>query len=265
MDAQWSTVRPLVGRGAGITFGLATQAFFVATVWGLFWYLYGSSVIPAGHSSHWAAVDLALALQFAIVHSWLLLPATRARISKQLPAGLFGSLFCVVTCAGLWLIICCWQSSEYALWDFHGAAAYGMRAAFFLSWIGLFYSLSLSGFGYQTGWTQWLYWLRREKLPRRGLVDRGAYRWLRHPAYLSFLGLIWFTPRMTLDHALLTGVWTFYIFVGSVLKDRRLAYYLGEEYCDYAGRVPGYPGMWIGPLARWARMAETREPARRAA
>lgn len=265
MDARLLETRPTASRVTGIVFGLATQGLFVVTVWGLFWYLYGSSIILPGNSSHWVAIDLALALQFAIVHSWLLLPTTRARIGRVLPAGLYGSLFCLATCLGLWLIFGFWQASELELWDLHGVSSLAMRVGFVASWIGLFYSLSLSGFGYQTGWTQWLYWLRREELPRRGLVDRGAYRWLRHPAYLSFLGLIWFTPRMTLDHAILTGTWTLYIYVGSVLKDRRLAYYLRDEYRAYASRVPGYPGIWMGPLARWQRTAETPGGARRAA
>jgi protein-S-isoprenylcysteine O-methyltransferase Ste14 len=82
-------------------------------------------------------------------------------------------------------------------------------------------------------------------------VSHGVFRWLRHPVYLSFLGLIWFTPRMTFDHAVLTTVWTVYVFIGSWLKDRRLAYYIGDEYREYASRVPGYPGMIAGPLARW--------------
>jgi len=41
-----------------------------------------------------------------------------------------------------------------------------------------------------------------------------------------------------------------YIFVGSVLKDRRLLRFLGPIYRDYQARVPGYPGMPFGPLAR---------------
>ena len=59
---------------------------------------------------------------------------------------------------------------------------------------------------------------------------RSIYRVLRHPVYVSFLGLIWFTPVMTLDHALLTVAWTAYIFVGSVLKDRRMLFFLGKSY-----------------------------------
>jgi hypothetical protein len=58
---------------------------------------------------------------------------------------------------------------------------------------------------------------------------------------------------MTIDHALLTGTWTLYIFVGSVLKDRRLEFYLRDDYREYAARVPGYPGMPFGPLARWPK------------
>jgi protein-S-isoprenylcysteine O-methyltransferase Ste14 len=73
---------------------------------------------------------------------------------------------------------------------------------------------------------------------------------MRHPVYLSFLGLIWFVPTVTLDRALLIAVWTVYVFVGSYLKDRRLQHYLGPTYREYQARVPGYPGMIAGPLAR---------------
>lgn len=258
MDAQQSTIRTAVGRGAGVAFGLATQAFFIVTVWGLFWYLYGEDEPGRIRAPHWLAVDTLLALQFAVVHSALLLPSVRARIGRVLPPALFGSLYCVATCVGLWLIIGYWQTTAASIWNLHDAAAFAVRAAFIGSWGALFYSLSLSGFGYQTGWTQFKYWFRHEKLPRRGLVEHGAYCWLRHPGYLSFLGLIWFTPHMTLDHAVLTGIWTCYIFIGSVLKDQRLLFYLRDEYRDYASRVPGYPGMLIGPLARWPKPISNR-------
>jgi hypothetical protein len=96
-----------------------------------------------------------------------------------------------------------------------------------------------------------LYWYRQQPLPRRPFEERGPFRFMRHPTYASFLGLIWFTPRMTVDHALLTGIWTAYVFVGSWLKDRRLRYYLGDTYREYASRVAGYPGMLFGPLGKW--------------
>jgi methanethiol S-methyltransferase len=114
----------------------------------------------------------------------------------------------------------------------------------------LAYSLSLTGLGYPTGWTPFLHWLRGQSPPRRDFVPRGAYHLLRHPVYLSFLGLICFTPRMTLDHAVLTGIWAAYIFFGSYLKDRRLVHYLGDSYRTYQARVPGYPLMPFGPLGK---------------
>jgi len=86
-------------------------------------------------------------------------------------------------------------------------------------------------------------------VPRREFRPRGAYHLLRHPVYLSFLGLIWFTPVLTLDHAILTGIWTTYIFVGSYLKDRRLVNYLGDDYRRYQAAVPGYPDAQIEVIA----------------
>ena len=84
---------------------------------------------------------------------------------------------------------------------------------------------------------------------------------MRHPVYLSFLGLVWLTPTVTLDRAILIAVWTAYIFVGSYLKDRRLQYFLGSRYREYQARVPGFPGMPVGPLARIPWSADALEVA----
>jgi protein-S-isoprenylcysteine O-methyltransferase Ste14 len=249
---------------AGFLLGVATQIVFGLTVWQLFWFLQSSATHPSGH---WLLNDLVLALQFAMMHSLLLFPSVRNQITRRVPAGLYGCFFCAVTCAGLWLIFARWRTAPVIIWQIHGLAAAAITAAFYASWIILALTLRLSGFGYQTGWTQWRYWLRGQPLPNRGLVDRGVYRWMRHPVYFSFLGLIWFTPRMTLDHALLTAAWTAYVFAGSVLKDRRLAFYLGDSYREYASRVAGYPGMFWGPLAKWPRQpkgaSHTTEPSNR--
>lgn len=237
-------------RVAGISFGFGNQILFLITVWFLFWYLYGSAT-PHDAQTHWAWVDLALAVQFAFIHSWMLLPATRKRLTKLIPPAFYDSTFCLVTCLSLIVLFANWQTSPTVIWNAEGPARHAIRACFYASWAALFYSLYLTGMGYQTGWTPFYYWLKQVKAPRREFNPRGAYRIFRHPVYLSFLGLVWFTPDMTLDHAVLTAVWTAYIFYGSMLKDRRLVHYLGNAYREYARQVPGYPLVMHGPLARW--------------
>ena len=49
---------------------------------------------------------------------------------------------------------------------------------------------------------------------------------------------------------MLIACWTVSIFIGSVLKDRRLARSLGEDDRASQARVPGYAGIPFGPLAR---------------
>jgi hypothetical protein len=234
-------------RSVGIFVGIATQLLFIATVWPLFWFLKGHSPAAAEGNLWW---DVPLALQFAVVHSLLLCPWTRQRLQPYISPAFYGCFFCVATCLGLLAMFALWQPSSTSVWELHGWPRVSVQAAFALSWCGLIYSLNLNGLGYQTGWTPWWHWYRRQPLPPRRFEPRGAYLWLRHPVYLSFMGLIWFTPDMTLDRVLLTGLWTGYLFVGSALKDQRLAYYLKEAYRDYQSRVPGYPLMPWGPLAR---------------
>ncbi len=234
-------------RVVGLSFGIATQAIFAWTAYHLFFFLKdGSTNSYAFHPF----INAFLATFFAIPHSLLLWPRMRKWITRWLPGPFYGSLFCLATCFSLLLLFSGWSRSEVALWDLTGWMKAVVQAAYLTSWVALIASIRLTGLGYQTGWTPFVYWVRKQPLPRREFVTRGAYRWLRHPVYLSFLGLIWFTPHMTLDHVILTALWTIYIFLGSYFKDRRLAQMIGADYLEYQSRVPGYPLFFWGPLGK---------------
>lgn len=248
MTPLTSPIPERIRRIGGIAYGFGNQLLFLITVWYLFWFLRDGSV--SNRHDHWIIRDCALALAFAVAHSVMLVPATRKKLTAWIPNAFYDSTFCIVTCTSLLLLFFQWRPSETVLWQLTGAAAAMTRLAFYACWCALFYSLALTGLGYQNGWTPFYYWLRRQKPPRREFKPRGAYKLVRHPVYLSFLGLVWFTPQMTLDHAALTAIWTAYIFYGSFLKDRRLEGFVGEPYRQYQRRVPGYPLVPCGPLAR---------------
>lgn len=234
-------------RVFGFLFGAATQVLFLVTVWGIWQFLAGHEPRVTG-GSEWT--NALLALQFAIPHSVLLHPSVRRWLSSWIAPTFYGCFFCVATCVSALATIAFWHESDTVVVRFDGSAGLVVRGLYFASWISLAYSLHLSGLGYQSGFTPWWDWFRGRPPRRRGMVQHGAYRLLRHPVYLSFLGLVWFTPVITLDRAVLITVWTPYIFIGSWLKDRRLTLFLGDAYRDYMARVPGYPGMPFGPLSR---------------
>ncbi len=234
-------------RACGIAFGVFTHGLFFFTVYHLSRFLHADTVASPPGS---LAKDALLAGQFAVIHSLLLHPSVRQRLTKWIPRAFYGCFFCVATCVTLLVVFFGWQSAEPTVWRLTGWAKAPVEAMFFASWAGLFYSLYLSGLGYQTGFTPWRHWLQGRPLPNREFRPRSVYLVLRHPVYLSFMGLVWFNPVMTLDRLLLAVVWSVYIFIGSYLKDERLAYFLGKTYRLYQERVPGYPFMPVGPLAR---------------
>jgi hypothetical protein len=234
-------------RAAGIFIGILIHVVFGMMVYDLYWFLKGG-VVAESAGALW--IDFLLALQFVVVHSLLLYPAVRERLSEWITPAFYGLFFCVSTIIGLWLAIVFWQPSLVVWWEIAGPARLAIDFCWFGSWALLFYSFFLNGIGFQTGFTPWWHWVRGKPIPPRPFVPRGIFRVMRHPSYLSFLGLVWFTPVMTTDRAILTAVWTVYVFVGSYLKDRRLAMYLGEPYRRYMADVPGYPGIFLGPLGR---------------
>ena len=238
-------------RAAAALLALAAHLALAVTVWYLFPFLQGFAPPSAVYDSpRWWLIDGLLVLLFCVPHSLLLAPPVRDRLERVLPCALHGCFFCLTTCLSLLLLIFAWQRTPVVVWRLEGWTAWPVCVGYFLSWAGLFYSLSLTGYGWQTGWTPFWAWFWRLPAPPRRFKEQGAYRWLRHPVYLAFLGQIWLTPTATLDRFLMMLILTVYVAVGSWLKDQRLLFYLKDTYRSYQARVPGYPLVGFGPLGR---------------
>lgn len=235
-----------VKRLVGIAFGIGTQLLFLWTVIFLFLFLrYGGWHEVSTNA--WL-MDFVLATLFVVPHSILLAPPTSRWLKRFIPSGLHGCIHCITSCLTLLLLFRFWGRIPFELWHATGWSEQAILVGFYGSWVALLYSLYWTGFGYQTGLTQWWYWFKQQPQPKREFVTRGAFRYMRHPVYMSFLGLIWFTPVMTLDHALLTLIWTIYIYAGSYFKDRRLLRFIGQPYYEYGKQVAGLPIIGFGSL-----------------
>jgi methanethiol S-methyltransferase len=229
-------------RFLGITTGVLVQVLFVVTSYYNYVFLQGSPPQAGREALAW---DALLALQFALVHSVLLLPSVRKMLKRFISPAFYGLFFCTAACLTLLLTMSQWQVGDWAIWQLTGWSRLAVQSLYLTCWGTLLYSLCCSGFGYHTGWLPWWYWVQHESIPNRPFKPKGAFSVIRHPGYMSFLGLVWFTPDMTIDRAVLVGIWSVYIFCGSYLKDRRMIHYLGNTYREYRDRVPAY--------LRWAR------------
>jgi protein-S-isoprenylcysteine O-methyltransferase Ste14 len=68
----------------------------------------------------------------------------------------------------------------------------------------------------------------------------GPYRWIRHPLYAAGLLFIWAVPRMTTSILALNVGISVYLYVGSVLEERKLCDELGLVYQQYRRQVPRF-------------------------
>jgi protein-S-isoprenylcysteine O-methyltransferase Ste14 len=76
-------------------------------------------------------------------------------------------------------------------------------------------------------------------------VATGLYRHVRHPLYSAGLAFLWLTPLMTTTLIVLFASLSLYLYVGSLLEERRLQVEFGQAYVDYQQRVPRLvPRLW---------------------
>lgn len=70
------------------------------------------------------------------------------------------------------------------------------------------------------------------------LAVTGFYRWMRHPLYTGSMVLLWLTPVMTFNLAVLYLGFTAYFIVGAVFEERKLLQQYGAAYAQYQKDTP---------------------------
>ncbi len=123
------------------------------------------------------------------------------------------------------------------------------------SWTDVLCWLAIGAFSALGMWAVAVLGLRRSFLFRRlddGLITHGPYGIVRHPQFLSAIGITFFGVRLfnpvefptfalgAYFHSLDANwaLFTVAFWVLAILEDRELAAHFGEEYDEYARRVP---------------------------
>lgn len=190
-------------------------------------------------------IDLALLSFFSVGHTVLLNSIWRVRIAKIVPSQLFFTIYGLHSAFSLILMFVFWQKLPGNIWSLTGWAQHFVEALMGVSWLFMGYSLFCTGVMKHIGTAQWIHYLKKEVTPNQ-IIYGGAYKWCRHPIFLAFFGMIWFTPNMTIGHLLVTLYWSVYLILGTLWKEEPLM--RNKTYQEYLKRVPAYPFFPLRPF-----------------
>jgi protein-S-isoprenylcysteine O-methyltransferase Ste14 len=188
------------------------------------------------------AANLALALQFPLVHSFLLTARGRgwlARVFGQRHGKtLAPTTYAWSAALQILATFVLWSPSGTVWWQPSGALRLAHGALFLGAWAFLGKALLDGGLGLQTGWVGWRALWRSERAQFPPLAQHGLFAACRQPIYLGFALTLWTGPTWTPDRLLLALVWSTYCVLGPLHKERRYLRQHGDAFARYQARVP---------------------------
>ena len=184
------------------------------------------------------AVNLCLLALFAIQHSGMARPAFKRWLTRFIPEAAERSTYVLMSTVALAAMMAFWQPLGGVIWSVTApGAAMALICAYLASWLLLLYATFLINHFDLFGLRQVWYALRRKEAPDLNFVTPALYRIVRHPIYVGWLGIMWFTPTMTATHLLFAVGSTVYILMGIKLEERDLEA-AHPEYAQYKRKVP---------------------------
>ncbi len=195
-------------------------------------------------------IDLGLLVLFAVQHSVMARPAFKRAWTKIVPQQLERSTYVLFSSVALIILFAFWQPLGGPIWDVLNPAARGAIYMFYaVGWMVLFLATCLIDhydlFGLRQVWT----YFRGNSVGESTFVTPGLYKLVRHPIYVGWIMIAWFTPVMTLAHLVYAVISTAYILAAIQLEERDLIAVHGESYRRYKRAVPSL-------IPRFGRSAE---------
>jgi methanethiol S-methyltransferase len=214
----------------GLMFVASLVYFGVSYAW---WF--GGEPSPWSDSRAWRAVlaDVGLFAAFACHHSLFARASARRWISRHAPPGLERSIY-VWIASVMFLLVCrLWQPVPGVAWRVAGASAVAFlsvqAAGAILTILAArrFSLLELAG-------------VRQALAQLTGpavRLDHGPFGLVRHPIYLGWFLMVWFTPEMNGTRLAFATISCAYLLMAIPLEERDLRRTFGAPYEAYMQRV----------------------------
>lgn len=184
------------------------------------------------------AIDVALALLFALQHSVMARPRFKQWWTRIVPAQLERSFYVLASCLAVAALMLFWQPVGGVVWDVQSPIGRTFLTILFaLGWFLVpAVTFLLNHFDLLGTRQAWLYF-RGKQYTSLAFRTPGPYRFVRHPLYVGWLIAFWATPTMTVTHLLFAGLMTAYILAAIPIEERDLIAHHGETYASYRRRV----------------------------
>lgn len=231
-------------RALIFTYGMLSYALFFATFLYSIGFLGNIGVPKSIDSAPTMAtgsallINLALLTLFAVQHSGMARPAFKRWLTRYIPEAAERSTYVLMSTLCLAALMYGWAPLGGVVWQVGSRwAEISLIGLYLGSWLLLLYATFLINHFDLFGLRQVWYALRRKRMPPLGFVTPALYRIVRHPIYVGWLGIVWFTPTMTVTHLVFALGATAYILIGIRLEERDLED-AHPEYAQYRRKVP---------------------------
>lgn len=205
---------------------------------------------------NWVA-NVALLVQFPVVHSLLLTARGRALLGRLAPLGagstLSATTYATIAALQVFALFAFWSPTGTIWWQASGVTLALIVAAYSASWLLLGKSMADAGLSLQTGSLGWVALYRGRKPVYPPMPRTGLFRVTRQPIYVAFALTLWTVPTWTPDQLVLAVTFTAYCLLAPRFKEARFRRIYGSAFDDYARTVP----YWLP----WPRPRNRRAPA----
>ena len=184
-------------------------------------------------------INFLLLLVFTLPHTVMARTLVKEWMRKYIPFAMERSTYILISSATLFILCVFWQPVSYAVFDFRGTILEPVFWALYaLGWAITLFSTFLIDhfdlFGLKQSW----YYGHPKKVFRYRFVTPLIYKLVRHPIYLGWLMVHWFTPYLSVGQLLMALIITIYILIAVEYEERDLIRTFGNQYIQYKKTTP---------------------------